>query len=75
MTTIPQSALGSIPQGVKDVLANVSAYGSSVGITSEVAWTQTFLNPLIQKLQEGKTTSAEIAKAMQTKLEDVRKNG
>ena len=75
MTTIPQSAYTKVPQAVKDVLANVSAYGSTTGVTSEVAWTQTFLNPLIQKLQEGKTTSAEIAKAMQTKLEDVRKNG
>ena len=77
VTTIPQSLYTKVPQGVKDVLALVAAYGSQSGWTSEVpgAYGQTFINPLIQKLQEGKTTSAEIAKAQQAKLEDVRKNG
>ena len=77
VTTIPQALYTKVPQGVKDVLALVAAYGSQSGWTSEVpgAYGQTFLNPLIQKLQEGKTTSAEIAKAQQAKLEDVRKNG
>ena len=77
VTTIPQSAYTKVPQAVKDVLALVAAYGSQSGWTSEVpgAYGQTFINPLIQKLQEGKTTSADIAKAQQAKLEDVRKNG
>jgi len=77
VTTIPQSAYTKVPVLVKNVLALVAAYGSQSGWTSEVpgAYGQTFINPLIQKLQEGKTTSAEIAKAQQAKLEDVRKNG
>jgi raffinose/stachyose/melibiose transport system substrate-binding protein len=77
VTTIPKSAYTKVPQGVKDVLTHVQKYGAKSGWTSEVpgAYGQTFLNPLIQKLQEGKTTSADIAKAMQTNLEAVRKNG
>jgi ABC-type glycerol-3-phosphate transport system substrate-binding protein len=77
VTTIPKSAYTKVPQGVKDVLTHVQKYGAKSGWTSEVpgAYGQTFLNPLIQKLQEGKTKSADIAKAMQTNLEAVRKNG
>lgn len=77
VTTIPKSAYTKVPQLVKDVLAHVEKYGSKSGWTSEVpgAYGQTFLNPLIQKLQEGNTTSANIAKAMQANLEAVRKNG
>ena len=65
------------PQAVQDVLAFVATDGAQSGWTSEVpgAYGQTFLNPLIQKLQEGGTTSAAIAAAQQAKLMDVRKNG
>jgi ABC-type glycerol-3-phosphate transport system substrate-binding protein len=65
------------PQAVQDVLAFVATDGAQSGWTSEVpgAYGQTFLNPLIQKLQEGGTTSAAIAEAQQAELMDVRKNG
>jgi len=77
VTTIPKSKYTAVPQLVKDVLSHVEKYGAKSGWTSEVpgAYGQTFLNPLIQKLQEGKTTSSAIAKALQDKLDDVRKNG
>lgn len=77
VTTIPKSAYTKVPQLVKDVLTHVEKFGAKSGWTSEVpgAYGQTYLNPLIQKLQEGKTTSADIAKSMQSNLESVRKNG
>lgn len=77
VTTIPKSKYTAVPDLVKAVLSHVEKYGAKSGWTSEVpgAYGQTFLNPLIQKLQEGKTTSTQIAKDLQGKLEDVRKNG
>jgi len=77
VTTIPKSLYTKVPQLVKDVLERVAKYGSQSGWTSEVpgAYGQTFINPLIQKLQEGKITSTEIARLQQAKLDDVRKNG
>ena len=77
VNTIPKSLYTKVPQLVKDVLERVATYGSQSGWTSEVpgAYGQTFINPLIQKLQEGKITSAEIARLQQAKLDDVRKNG
>lgn len=77
VTTIPKSKYTAVPDLVKAVLSHVEKYGAKSGWTSEVpgAYGQTFLNPLIQKLQEGKTTSTQIAKDLQKKLEDVRKNG
>ena len=76
-TVKPSSDPKVTPQAVQDVLAFVATDGAQSGWTSEVpgAYGQTFLNPLIQKLQEGGTTSAAIATAQQAKLMDVRKNG
>lgn len=77
VTTVPKSAYTKIPKLVLDVLAHVEEYGAKSGWTSEVpgAYGQAFLNPLIQKLQEGKTTPAKIAKDLQDELVKVRKNG
>jgi ABC-type glycerol-3-phosphate transport system substrate-binding protein len=74
-TVKPSSDPLVTPQAVQDVVSFVATDGAQSGFTSEVAWSQTFLNPLIQKLQEGGTTSAAIAAALQAKLLDVRKNG
>jgi hypothetical protein len=62
---------------VLDVLAHVEEYGAKSGWTSEVpgAYGQAFLNPLIQRLQEGKTTAVQITKDLQAELLKVRKNG
>lgn len=77
VNSIPKSAYTKIPKLVLEVLEHVEKYGAKSGWTSEVpgAYGQAFLNPLIQKLQEGKTTPAKIAKDLQDELIKVRKNG
>jgi raffinose/stachyose/melibiose transport system substrate-binding protein len=77
VNTVPKSAYTKIPKIVLDVLSHVEEYGAKSGWTSEVpgAYGQAFLNPLIQKLQEGKTTAAQIGKDLQAELLKVRKNG
>jgi len=75
--TIPKAELAALPAGVKLVLGHVAKFGAQSGWTSDVpgAYGQQFLNPLIQKLQEGKITAAEISKKLQAELERVRKVG
>jgi raffinose/stachyose/melibiose transport system substrate-binding protein len=75
--TIPKAELAALPAGVKLVLDHVAKFGAQSGWTSEVpgAYGQQFLNPLIQKLQENKTTAAEISKKLQAELERVRRVG
>jgi raffinose/stachyose/melibiose transport system substrate-binding protein len=77
VNTINKKLYTKVPVGVKNVLNYVAKYGANSGWTSEVpgAYGQTFINPLIQKLQQGKTTSRAIAAAQQKELESVRKNG
>ncbi len=75
--TIPKAELAALPAGVKLVLAHVAKFGAQSGWTSDVpgAYGQQFLNPLIQKLQENKTTAVEISKKLQAELERVRRVG
>lgn len=75
--TIPKAELAALPAGVKLVLAHVAKFGAQSGWTSDVpgAYGQQFLNPLIQRLQEGKITAQEISKRLQAELEKVRKVG
>jgi raffinose/stachyose/melibiose transport system substrate-binding protein len=77
VTTIAKAEYASSPQLVRDVISFVAKYGAQSGFTSEVpgAYGQQYLNPLIQKLQEGKTSAKEIAAIQQKELDRVRKSG
>jgi raffinose/stachyose/melibiose transport system substrate-binding protein len=77
VTTIPKSALGVLPDAVKEVMAFVNKVGAQSGWTSETpgAFSQTFINPLIQQIQSGSLTPAQVAKKQEDKMNDVRKNG
>jgi raffinose/stachyose/melibiose transport system substrate-binding protein len=77
INTVPKSAYTKIPKAVLEVLAHVEKYGVKSGWTSEVpgAYGQAFLNPLIQRLQEGKTSAVQISRDLQKELLKVRKSG
>jgi raffinose/stachyose/melibiose transport system substrate-binding protein len=77
VTTVDINTVDTFPPLVKEIVAYVAENGSNSGWTSEVpgAFGQTFLNPLIQQLQEGRITSQEIAELQQAELEKVRAEG
>jgi raffinose/stachyose/melibiose transport system substrate-binding protein len=62
---------------LKEIVAYVAEYGSNPGWTSEVpgALGQIYIVPLIQQLQEGRITSAEIGVLMQAELVKFRAEG
>lgn len=77
VTTIPSKEYAASPKLVRDLLAFVAKNGAQSGFTSEVpgAYGQQYMNPLIQKLQEGKITAKAIAETQQKELDRVRKSG
>ena len=77
VTTIPRSAYSAMPQLVMDVADYVAANGAQSGWTNETPWafSASFINPLIQKLQAGKITALEIAKLQEAEMVKVRKDG
>jgi raffinose/stachyose/melibiose transport system substrate-binding protein len=77
VTTVDISASDSFSPLLKEIVAYVAEYGSNPGWTSEVpgALGQIYIVPLIQQLQEGRITSAEIGVLMQAELVKFRAEG
>lgn len=77
VTTVDVNASESFPPLVKEIVAYVAENGSNSGWTSEVpgAFGQIFIVPLIQQLQEGRITSAEIGVLQQAELVKFRAEG
>jgi raffinose/stachyose/melibiose transport system substrate-binding protein len=77
VTTVDISASDSFPPLLKEIVAYIADNGSNSGWTSEVpgGFGQIFIVPLIQQLQEGRITSAEIGVLQQAELLKVRAEG
>ena len=77
ITTIPRSAYAEMPKLLVDVIDYVTVNGAQPGWTNESPWafSASFINPLIQKLQAGNTTARAIAEQQEALMVKVRKDG
>ena len=77
VTTIPRSAYTKLPKLLVEVVDYAKVNGAQSGWSNETPWafSASFINPLIQKMQAGGMTALAIAKQQEALMEKVRKDG
>ena len=77
VTTIPRSAYTKLPKLLVEVVDYAKVNGAQSGWSNETPWafSASFINPLLQKMQAGGMTALAIAKQQEALMEKVRKDG